>query len=566
MGTVTKIAKLYSVVRFYNQHGVSINLIIDLAVSQSSLTLISFFKNRLIMLKTFKLLFVLCVVAVMGSNALGQTRYWVFFTDKKGVTLDSASFCNQFWAINGAEETDYPVSDQYISAVNAIAKSTGHTTRWFNAVAVEANSRQLKQIAKLPFVKYVRPTEGYFSVANHSASIMSNDEIVLDLAFRQTERMGGRYFRDSSITGKGVRIAIFDGGFPGVDKHEAFEHIRKENRIIATYDFTKNKTNVYHSNNHGTNVMSCIGGMYGDIPLGLAPDAEFLLAITEVAKEPFSEEENWLAAVEWAHRNGAKIINSSLGYTYHRYFTNQMDGRTSLVARAALLAARKGMLVVNAAGNEGTDEWRAIGTPADADSILTIGGVSPDTHLHIDFSSYGPTADGRRKPNVSAFGKAVVAKPTGGYNTAFGTSFASPLVAGFVACAWQLNPDMTNIELLEAIQQSADLYPYFDYAHGYGVPQAGYFINDPTNYAQSFDLYEYDTYYLVRVPNKTVDLISGYNTSVMFYSIVNPEGLITEYSAVRVYSPNALRIYKESLSKGDKLYIHYLGYTGEYEF
>ncbi|HPX07100.1 MAG TPA: S8 family serine peptidase, partial [Tenuifilaceae bacterium] len=336
------------------------------------------------MLKTFKLLFVLCLVAVMGSNALGQTRYWVFFTDKKGVTLDSASFCNQFWAINGAEETDYPVSDQYISAVGSIAKSTGHTTRWFNAVAVEANSRQLKQIAKLPFVKDVRPTEGYFSVANHSASIMSNDEIVLDLAFRQTERMGGRYFRDSSITGKGVRIAIFDGGFPGVDKHEAFEHIRKENRIIATYDFTKNKTNVYHSNNHGTNVMSCIGGMYGDVPLGLAPDAEFLLAITEVAKEPFSEEENWLAAVEWAHRNGAKIINSSLGYTYHRYFTNQMDGRTSLVARAALLAARKGMLVVNAAGNEGTDEWRAIGTPADADSILTIGGVSPDTHLHID--------------------------------------------------------------------------------------------------------------------------------------------------------------------------------------
>lgn len=518
------------------------------------------------MLKTFKLLFVLCIVAVMGSNALGQTRYWVFFTDKKGVTLDSASFCNQFWAINGAEETDYPVSDQYISAVSAIAKSTGHTTRWFNAVAVEANSRQLKQIAKLPFVKYVRPTEGYFSVANHSASIMSNDEIVLDLASRQTERMGGRYFRDSSITGKGVRIAIFDGGFPGVDKHEAFEHIRKENRIIATYDFTKNKTNVYHSNNHGTNVMSCIGGMYGDVPLGLAPDAEFLLAITEVAKEPFSEEENWLAAVEWAHRNGAKIINSSLGYTYHRYFTNQMDGRTSLVARVALLAARKGMLVVNAAGNEGTDEWRAIGTPADADSILTIGGVSPDTHLHIDFSSYGPTADGRRKPNVSAFGKAVVAKPTGGYNTAFGTSFASPLVAGFVACAWQLNPDMTNMELLEAIQQSADLYPYFDYAHGYGVPQAGYFIYGPTNYAQSFDLYEYDTYYLVRVPNKTVDLISGYNTSVMFYSIVNPEGLITEYSAVRVYSPNALRIYKESLSKGNKLYIHYLGYTGEYEF
>ena len=170
--------------------------------------------------------------------------------------------------------------------------------------------------------------------------------------------------------------------------------------------------------------------------MGLATGANFLLAITEVSSEPFSEEENWLAAVEWAYKNGADIISSSLGYTNNRYFTKDMDGKKSFVVKAASLAARKGMLVINAAGNDGDSEWKVISTPADADSILTIGGVSPETNLHINFSSYGPTADGRMKPNVSAFGEAVVANTKGNVEIAFGTSFATPLVAGFAACAW----------------------------------------------------------------------------------------------------------------------------------
>jgi len=207
--------------------------------------------------------------------------------------------------------------------------------------------------------------------------------------------------------------------------------------------------------------------------LGMAPAAEYLLARTErMHREVYAEELDWLAAVEWADRNGADIINSSLGYTTRRYFPEQMNGRTSLVARAADLAARKGMLVVNAAGNDGDNEdWRTIGTPADADSVLAVGGVNPDTGLHLDFSAYGPTADRRLKPNVAAFGTVLAAAP-GGYARIDGTSFASPLVAGFAACAWQLQRTLPVMALFQQLQAAASLYPYYDYAHGYGIPQA----------------------------------------------------------------------------------------------
>jgi serine protease AprX len=226
-------------------------------------------------------------------------------------------------------------------------------------------------------------------------------------------------------------------------------------------------------------VLSCVAGRIEGIQIGLAIDAEFLLARTETWTEFFSEEEQWLAAAEWADKNGAHIINSSLGYTYHRYFPEQMNGKKSLVSRAANMAARKGILVVNSAGNEGDGKWKIIGTPADADSVLSIGGISPWTGFHTGFSSFGPTSDKRMKPNVTAYGHVIGAGP-GGLSQTQGTSFSGPLTAGFAACAKQARPNMTNMQLFKEIEKSADLYPYFDYAHGYGVPQASYFFRKNT--------------------------------------------------------------------------------------
>jgi subtilase family serine protease len=153
-----------------------------------------------------------------------------------------------------------------------------------------------------------------------------------------------------------------------------------------------------------------------------------------------------------------------------------MDGKTALVSRAANMAASKGILVVNAAGNEGSGKWKTIGAPADADSVLAVGGINPNNEIHMDFGSYGPTADMRLKPNVSNYAKTVAANRNNGYELIYGTSFASPLTAGFAACALSLNPSMPAMQLFKEIEKSAHLFPYFDYAHGYGIPQAAYFL------------------------------------------------------------------------------------------
>ncbi|MEY4866455.1 MAG: hypothetical protein RLY64_709, partial [Bacteroidota bacterium] len=205
---------------------------------------------------------------------------------------------------------------------------------------------------------------------------------------------------------------------------------------------------------------------------GLAQDAEFLLAKTENRKERFEEEKNWLAMLEWAHQQGADIISSSLGYTTQRYEPWMMDGKTTFISRTATMAARKGILVVTAAGNEAESKWHYIAAPGDADSVLTVGGIDPKTGIHSSFSSYGPTADGRLKPNVCAYGTTLAAKPGGHYVPSDGTSFATPLVAGFAACLWQKHPEWSNMQLLHAIENASDLQPYFDYHHGFGVPQA----------------------------------------------------------------------------------------------
>ncbi|SDC86693.1 S8 family serine peptidase [Williamwhitmania taraxaci] len=518
-----------------------------------------------------KLLAILGFTMMVLPFANAQSRYWIQLTDKRGTTFDPNTYFDRVQHEVAGDSTNFPLNESYLQQIKKVTGNIGRTSRWLNAVALSANKRELKALAKLPFVKDITPITGNYVHAefdDHTNGSSDKLTEIYDILNRQTQRMGARYFTlmDSSIVinGKGIRIAVFDGGFPGVNTQEVFSHIRNENRIIATWDFTKNNENVYRGISHGTNVLSCIAGIHEGTAMGMATGAEFLLAITEVNSEPFSEEENWLAAVEWAHKNGADIISSSLGYTFNRYFPTDMDGKKTFVARAATLAARKGMLVINAAGNDGDSDWKVLGTPADADSILTVGGVSPDNNLHIDFSSYGPTADGRMKPNVSAFGKAVVAKPKGGVQIAYGTSFATPLISGFVACAWQINRNKSAMEMLKLIEQSGDLYPYFDYAHGYGVPQANFFIDSLKEPESTFDLYEDDTYYNVFVPAGYVKLLSGYNTTILFYNIENEKGVLTEYGAVRVYQEKALSLFKKSFKKGYKLNIKYLNYSGTF--
>ncbi|WP_165370456.1 S8 family serine peptidase [Hymenobacter persicinus] len=434
----------------------------------------------------------------LPGTAVAQTpskaAYWVLLRDKAGTQFDAAHYFSApararrlRQQLPACDSTDFPVRADYVRQISALADTVTLVSRWFNAVACRATPAQAAALRRLPGVRAVElrsavtlqpaavrpPAEGArmeISAANRR------------LARQQTASLGAAAFRQAGLAGQGLRIAIFDVGFISADKHPAFQQLFQDKRVVLTHDFVRNKADVFVGGSHGTEVLSCIAGQLPDgTPLGLAPRAEFLLARTERPwRELYAEEEAWLAAAEWADRNGADIINSSLGYTDRRYFPEQMNGRTSLVARAAELAVRKGILVVNAAGNDGDDEdWHTVGTPADGDSVLAVGGLDPDTYLHIDFSSYGPNAARRLKPNVVAFGSVLAAAP-GGYSPVEGTSFASPLLAGFAACAWQQERGLTVMQLFEKIQRSADLYPYFDYAHGYGTPQARFFLpNQP---------------------------------------------------------------------------------------
>ncbi|MFD2787492.1 S8 family serine peptidase [Hymenobacter rubripertinctus] len=447
----------------------------------------------------FGLPLLLAVLPVLAGQAQSRpvvpaARYWVTFRDKAGQQLRPAAYFSpaaqarrRRQHLPPADSTDYPVRPDYLARVRAATDSVTLVSRWFNAVACRATPAQAARLRALPGVRGVEPWPILPLLAASRSAAVPRPLSAADrtLARQQTAALGATDFRQAGLTGRGLRIAIFDVGFTGTDRHPAFAHLRRRRAIVATYDFLRRTPDVYQGGSHGTEVLSCIAGRLPDSTcLGLAPEAEFLLARTEqMHREKYAEEEAWLAAVEWADRNGADIINSSLGYTDRRYFPEQMNGRTSLVARAAELAVRKGILVVNAAGNAGDDpQWRTVGTPADGDSVLAVGGIDPVTYLHLDFSSYGPAPGGRLKPNVAAFGVAITAVP-GGYSRTEGTSFASPLVAGFAACAWQQQRGLPVMALFGQLQQSGSLYPYFDYAHGYGLPRATFFTAPAANRA-----------------------------------------------------------------------------------
>ncbi len=511
------------------------------------------------------------VFFIIQAGLFAQNSYWIFFTDKNNVEFDPYEYFDTKAILRRMElnlvlsdTTDLPVKNDYIKQIKEITGKIKSVSRWFNAVSVNASEDEIDAIDKLDFVEKTMQ----ILPESQSGSYCSNFILTgpkMELLVNQTERLGGKIFEKYGIDGKGVRIAVFDGGFPGVNTNPVFEHIRNEGRIINTYDFVRKKEYVYCGVSHGTMVLSCIAGIYDSIRMGLATGAEFLLARTEKRTEPFSEEENWLEAAEWADKNGADIINSSLGYTYHRYFPSDMDGKTSLVARAANMAASKGILVVNAMGNDGTRNWEFLGTPADADSVLSVGGINPSTDYHIDFSSYGPTYDKRMKPNISAFGEVIAA----GRNKILklqGTSFSAPLVSGFAAGVKQLRPELTNTELFTEIEKSGHLYPYFDYAHGYGIPQASYFFNEEIK--DTLEIIQFsltDSILKVKI-NDQVNLENDGNKNLLLYHIENNRKTLDKYAVIKVYQHETLEFHVGEFKNNEVLRIHFRGYTASYKF
>ena len=488
--------------------------------------------------------------------------FWVFFTDKNDTQFDPYTYFdvkaiaryNQCGA-DLYDISNYPLNDNYVDAVGTYSTEVFGESRWLNAIGIEATDDNAALIAQLPFVACVQEIVSNGTVARVETEFKEVEGDDKDILTDQLKRFGGQHFIDHGIDGKGLRICVMDGGFPKVNTHPAFQHLRDNNQIIKTYNFPNKKEDVYGWSTHGTMVLSCIAGINEEgQKLGLATGAEFLLARTEIDPEPFKEEVWWAQGAEWADKNGADIINSSLGYGKDRHWTKDMDG-TSYVAKAANKAVEKGILICNSAGNEGDDErWMTIITPADAENVICVGGIraSLEYYQHISFSSFGPTVDKRRKPDVVAFGHAEVAKPSGGFTEADGTSFASPLTAGFCACAWQTKRDLTALQMKAEILKSCDLFPYYDYAYGYGVPQAAYFTNELKPAERSFNLVQEKDGVKIVVPKviKNQDV---------FINVEGADGVLLGYYKTTPDS-TGIMLNNKDFGQGKKLNVSYNGF------
>lgn len=435
-----------------------------------------------------KRVYLLFLVLWFQGAAYAQiNRYMVFFDDKNGGSY-SLENPEEFLSIKSIErrtkqnipikERDLPPNSNYISEVVNAGARVLYTSRWMNAALIEADESLLPLIEQLPPVtktELAAPGESGFRRVGYSFSFGNSRRKEKSSHF-QNEMIGANKMHELGFQGEDIMIAVFDGGFLGVDTLRYFSHLFNNNKIISTYDFVGNSNDVYRYDDHGTNVFSCMGAYQPDEYIGTAPQANYVLCVTEAVNSEYRiEEYNWLFAAEYADSVGVDIINSSLGYntfdiTSMDYSYNDLNGDKAVITRAADLAAAVGMLVVTSAGNERNNSWKYIVPPADADSILSVGAVNASL-FPTSFSSAGPTYDNRIKPELTAIGAGTsIISSSGNIYPGNGTSYASPLIAGLAAGVWQAKPDLTNMELLQLLKSSASQFLDPDTLLGYGVP------------------------------------------------------------------------------------------------
>lgn len=435
---------------------------------------------------------------VSASASAQANRYMVFFKDKAGIpytTSKPIEFLSQK-AIDrrikqgvDIDERDLPVQRAYVEGVRNAGASTYYTTRWLNAVLIECDENVLSAVGSLPYVdrvEFVAPPGQSASGGRRSFNLRSKNSHTGSETESQLQMLGIDRMHEGGYTGTGVTIAVLDSGFPGVSSGPAFEHIFSDGRFmdLVSYDFVHHSADVFRHDDHGTEVLSVIAGQIPDAFTGGAHDATFQLFITEdVPTEYRIEEYNWLFAAERADSAGVDIIHTSLGYydfddASMNYTLQQIDGKTTVVSRAAQLAADRGIVVVTSAGNEGSiSTWRIVTAPADAEDVLAIGAVNASLQK-TSSSSIGPTADGRIKPDVVALGQSVkVVKATGQMSTSSGTSLAAPLVTSLVAGILQRYPDLGSKDVISLLRQTSSQANTPDNLLGYGVPNFQAVVN-----------------------------------------------------------------------------------------
>lgn len=431
------------------------------------------------------------------TDAQDSLRYFIQFTDKANSPY-SISNPEEFLTQRAIERRarqyipidhlDIPVNQAYVDSIRNYGFRVLHRSRWFNGVTVGTiDTNLIKTVGSISFVRDSRNIENK-PLASSNEKLEFTGEIIeprmnkvindYGPSFNQIGMLNGDIIHDMGYQGEGMVIAVIDAGFLYVDQLQTFARLRDEGRLLGGKDFVVPGTTYLDDHTHGTYVLSTMAGYLPGLLVGTAPEASYwLLRSEEGASEYLIEEYNWVAAAEFADSVGADVVNTSLGYTTFddstmNHVPADLDGNTTPIARGADIAASKGMLMVNSAGNWGSDpSWRYLGSAADGDSILAVAAVD-SLGIPASFSSRGRSADPRVKPNVAAQGvQSVITLLTDdGVRTGNGTSFSGPIMAGMAACLWQTNPDKTNMEVFHAIERSASQYNNPDTVLGYGIP------------------------------------------------------------------------------------------------
>ncbi|TMM31408.1 T9SS type A sorting domain-containing protein [Polaribacter aestuariivivens] len=475
--------------------------------------------------------------------------------------------------------TDVPIDENYYNQLkNETTITILGKSKWLNAIHIQGTQTAINGLqTNFNFIQIIEFADktlntgskiiGKKNTVNHQNKFKNTQEnLNYGAAENQIKMLKGDYLHQAGLTGENQIIAVIDAGFPNVNTLQAFKRLRDNNQILGGYNFADRNTNFYTRHNHGTNVLSTIGGYLENQFIGTAPDAKFYLFISEIAEtETVLEETLWVEAAEKADSLGVDVINTSLGYSTfdnpkHNYTYADMDGKTTFISRGAEIAANKGMLVVNSAGNSGNDSWKFITAPADAPSIITVGAVDVNKNIS-SFSSFGPSYDGRIKPEILAQGTAssVIHHNDGNIVAYSGTSFSSPIMAGLIACLndsevfFVLKSATTknlNDYLKEAIYKSADRYNNPTDQHGYGIPDFEVAFN---YYGSVFSVEENFLNNLKISPNPTSTnfKIEGYVGDLESYKLALYDVLGKEINQFKNIDNNIIDI--SNLKKG--LYI-----------
>lgn len=466
------------------------------------------------------ILITLIVLGVISESHAQFTRYVVRFKNKGNGPY---TFANPLAYLSqraidrrtrygiAIDSTDLPVTPSYVTQVRSVANVTLlNVSRWQNAVTIQTSSAAaITTISGFSFVQSVngiaaklaggKTEEEKFAMERQMTDITPSTQRIESnyynygtSSFNEIHLHNGEFLHNIGLRGQGMQIAMLDNGFNNYTALKAFDSINAEGRVLGTWDFVANEANVSNDGSHGMNCFSIIGANIPGQFIGKAPKASFWLFQTEDnASEYPIEEFNWSCGAERADSAGVDVISTSLGYnTFDNASLNHtyadMNGNTTIAAIAADRAAKKGLMVFAANGNEGTNSWHFLITPADGDSIVGVGAVTSGGTIG-NFSSYGPSSDGQIKPDMASVGVSALIQSTGNTVTSGnGTSFACPNMAGLGTCLWQAFPEFNNMKIIRALQESGSIATTPNDRIGYGIPNVkSAFLNLLVKYATS---------------------------------------------------------------------------------